>query len=63
MTSDYKYRAQMRAEEAAADEFGEDVDFFALPEAKRHALYREGLEVVVEEMEARAEWERDRCGP
>lgn len=41
---DYKYAAQMRAEEQAEEEFGPDVDYFSLPDSVRDRLYRRGLE-------------------
>ena len=60
MTSDYKWKAQMFAEDLAAQEYGEDKDFFTLPEEKRAEFYNAGMEIVVEKMTARAEWEADR---
>ena len=40
---DYKYAAQVRAEEQAEEEFGPDVDYFSLPDDVRDRLYRQGL--------------------
>ena len=59
MTGSYKWNAQLHAEEAAALEFGENVDYFSLPEETRMRLYSEALELCAEKREAEAEWRRD----
>ena len=59
MTGSYKWNAQLHAEEAAAEEFGEDVEFYDLPEETRTRLYNEALQLCAEKREAKAEWRRD----
>ena len=59
MTGSYKWNAQLHAEETAEKEFGEDVEFWDLPEETRTRLYSEALELCSEKAEAQAEWRRD----
>lgn len=61
MSSDYKYEAQVRAEELAEQEHGENVDFYSLSTDEQNRLYQEGLDIVYERMAARADWLRDRA--
>jgi hypothetical protein len=37
---DYKYGIQLRAEELAVEIYGEDTDYYDLPQEKRDAVYR-----------------------
>jgi hypothetical protein len=46
MSGDYKYAAQLRAEEIADEEFG--VDFYALPQEKQFEIYQRGLNDFIE---------------
>ena len=56
MLDDYKYAAQMRAEEIAEEEFG--VDFYDLPQAKQSQIYQRGLDDHVESLYERADYLR-----
>ena len=59
MSIDYKYAAQLRAEELAMDEFGPDVDFYDLSPEQRDRLYGQGLESVFERLIGEADDRRD----
>jgi len=56
MSGDYKYAAQMRAEEIAQEEFG--VDFYDLPQAKQCEVYQRGMDDYLDSMCAQADCSR-----
>jgi hypothetical protein len=61
MNSDYKYDAQMRAEEMAQDEFGPDTEWSDLSPEQRDRLYTRGEQAATERLFERADWLRDRA--
>ena len=56
---DYKYAAQMEAEEIAEREYGKD--FYDLPDNLKSKIYQRGMEVYVEGMLDAADAANDRA--
>lgn len=54
---DYKYEMQLRAEQAAEDEYGKD--FYDLPSDKQDKLFNQASVDYAEDVHARAEALRD----